>query len=104
MSTDLLEKKRLTAEEFLALPDDGIDRWLINGEVREFGTMTVRNWMHSTIMAKLTLAIGKWWEQQPPPRGLIPLRDIEPIGVRRRRWSESRAGSTSGRQSRPALV
>lgn len=71
MSTDVLEKKRMTAEEFLALPDDGIDRWLIDGEVREFGTMTVRNWMHSTIMAQLVIAIGAWWKQQPPPRGVI---------------------------------
>jgi Uma2 family endonuclease len=61
----------MTVEEFLALPDDGIDRWLINGEVREFGTMTVRNWMHSTIMAQLVIAIGDWWKQQPPPRGII---------------------------------
>jgi Uma2 family endonuclease len=65
------KKKRITVEEFLALPDDGIDRWLIRGELREAGEMTVRNWMHSTIMARLALAIGKWWEQQPAPRGTI---------------------------------
>jgi Uma2 family endonuclease len=61
----------MSVEEFLALPDDGIDRWLIDGEVREFGTMTVRNWVHSTIMAQLVMAIGDWWKQQLPPRGII---------------------------------
>ena len=38
------EKKTMTAEEFLALPDDGIRARLIRGEVRpEDRRMTVRN-------------------------------------------------------------
>ena len=36
----------MTIEEFLALPDDGVDRELIRGELREKG-MTVRNRYHS---------------------------------------------------------
>ncbi len=38
------EKKLMTAEEFLALPDDGKERWLVRGEVfpRE-PSMTMRN-------------------------------------------------------------
>ena len=27
--------KLMTAEEFLALPDDGVERWLIRGQLRE---------------------------------------------------------------------
>jgi hypothetical protein len=27
--------RTMTAEEFLALPDDGVERWLIRGELRE---------------------------------------------------------------------
>ena len=27
--------KLMTVEEFLALPDDGVERWLIRGELRE---------------------------------------------------------------------
>ena len=41
----------MTADEFLALPDDGVERWLIHGEVREFG-MTIRNRWHSNAEPK----------------------------------------------------
>jgi Uma2 family endonuclease len=33
--------KLMTEEEFLALPDDGIERWLVNGELREGNRQTV---------------------------------------------------------------
>ena len=66
------EKKKMTVEEFLALPDDGVERWLINGELREGdATVTVRNWLHSSIMARLSLTLGKWWERLESPRGVI---------------------------------
>jgi len=27
--------RKMTAEELLAMPDDGVERWLIRGELRE---------------------------------------------------------------------
>src|SRR4051812_183807 len=44
---------KMTVEEFLALPDDGVHRELIHGRVRELG-MTTRNRFHSQIEANLT--------------------------------------------------
>jgi len=42
---------KMTVEEFLELPDDGVERWLVDGEVRVIGEpgedgMTIRNYMH----------------------------------------------------------
>jgi hypothetical protein len=35
MSMSIAEiPRKMTAEEFLALPDDGVERWLIRGELR----------------------------------------------------------------------
>jgi hypothetical protein len=41
----------MTTEELLALPEDGVDRWLIRGQLRD-KRMTVRNRTHSRIMAR----------------------------------------------------
>lgn len=60
----------LTTEEMLALPDNGVDRWLIAGELRE-RPMTVRNRFHSRIMACVTTELELWLRQQPSPRGLV---------------------------------
>lgn len=60
----------MTAEEFLALPDDGVERWLINGELREVG-MTKRNRLHSRTMILLGTALENWLRTQPPPRGEV---------------------------------
>lgn len=74
MSTTALppEKKLMTAEEFLALPDDGKERWLIRGEVcPKEPAMTVRNRRHSRIEATVAKLLGMWLDQQPVPRGEI---------------------------------
>lgn len=66
--------KLMTTEEFLALPDDGVERWLINGEVRQWGggkPVTVRNWVHSAVMMSLGACLKAWRDQQPPPRGRV---------------------------------
>jgi Uma2 family endonuclease len=69
MASVTTETKHLTTEELLALPDDGVRRWLINGELRE-GEMTVRNWIHSAIMVKLSFALEQWRQQLTGPRGV----------------------------------
>jgi Uma2 family endonuclease len=61
----------ITTEELLALPeDDGIERVLIRGELRE-EPMTKRNRWHSTAEARLARVLGVWLLGQPAPRGEI---------------------------------
>jgi Uma2 family endonuclease len=59
----------MTTEEFLALPDDGAERWLIRGAVREFGGSTLRPRDHARVTARLAQLFGNWLDAQPPPRG-----------------------------------
>jgi Uma2 family endonuclease len=65
--------KLMTAEEFLALPDDGVERWLIRGELREKRDtdMTVRNRTHSITEGRVTGFLFKWLWDQPAPRGEV---------------------------------
>src|SRR5438105_2067804 len=72
MSTALSppEKKLMTAEEFLAIPEDGISRELINGEVREYG-MTLRNHMHGEVVINVGYLLKAWNAEQPRPRGMV---------------------------------
>ncbi len=74
MSTAVADEKRLmTAEEFLALPDDGVERWLIRGELREKRDtdMTMRNMPHSITEARVTGHLFIWLQTQPHPRGEV---------------------------------
>jgi hypothetical protein len=49
----------MTTEELLALPADGVERWLIKGALRE-KPMTVRNRLHSKVMAAVTFELENW--------------------------------------------
>jgi len=64
----------MTTEEMLALPDDGTERWLIRGELRE-RPMTWRNRTHSHVVARVTGVIDLWLSQQPKPRGWLGTGD-----------------------------
>ncbi len=64
----------MTIEEFLALPDDGVERWLVDGVVREFhrdDPMTVCNRYHSIVLALVCAELIAWLRQQPLPRGQV---------------------------------
>lgn len=65
--------KRMTVEEFLALPDDGVERWLIRGELREKrdADTTRRNKPHSITEARIAARLGAWLATQPEPRGEV---------------------------------
>src|SRR4051812_32491393 len=60
----------MTAEELMALPDDGVERELIRGELRE-KPMTRRNPMHSEVEANIAHLLKHWLDQQPQPRGKV---------------------------------
>ncbi len=51
----------MTAEELLALPEDGMDRELLRGERKEKPT-TYRNRFHVQTVAKLTHLLFQWLE------------------------------------------
>jgi Uma2 family endonuclease len=60
----------MTVEEFLAIPDDGIERMLIDGVVRELGAPR-RRWIHATVLANLSCLLTNWVWTQPRPRGRV---------------------------------
>ena len=63
----------MTLEEFLALPDDGIKRDLINGVLREYPekTVTRRNRRHSRVECSIGHLLKSWLLRQPTPRGEV---------------------------------
>src|SRR6056297_3414718 len=60
----------MTIEGFLDLPDDGMRRELIRGELRE-SEMTRRSRSHSSSESRVARFLGNWLDTQPEPRGLI---------------------------------
>jgi Uma2 family endonuclease len=62
--------KPRTAEEIMAMPDDGICRELIRGELREEPRIPGAP-KHSAAQAAIAWLLGKWLDQQPEPRGVI---------------------------------
>jgi Uma2 family endonuclease len=66
----IAESPVMTTEELFALPEDGIERDLIRGQLRE-RPMTKRNRRHSRIMIRVGKLLEDWLEQQPEPRGQI---------------------------------
>ena len=71
----------MNSEQLLALPDDGRERWLIAGELRE-GDTTRRNRGHSRVEANICGELRIWAKRQPEPRGEVLAGEA---GVRLRR-------------------
>ena len=60
----------LTTDQLLAMPHDGMERWLIDGELRE-KPMTVRNRLHSRLMMTVGFFLESWNRAQAAPRGEV---------------------------------
>ena len=79
MAATLAPEKIWTTEDLLAIPDDGIRRWIIDGrlyeqlpdETRTEEDMTVRNRFHSSAMANITTLLNNWRWTQPEPWGAV---------------------------------
>ncbi|MHC5542689.1 Uma2 family endonuclease [Singulisphaera rosea] len=69
MST-MAQTSAMSTEELLQLPDDDVERELIDGQLRE-RPMTKHNRWHSSSMFHLGYLLGDWWRRQPELRGLI---------------------------------
>jgi Uma2 family endonuclease len=78
----------MTTAELLALPENGMDRWLLRGELRE-KPMTIRNRFHSRIMIRLGKLLDNWLDEQPAPRGQVLGGEA---GVRLRRDPDTTCG------------
>ncbi len=64
----------VTTEELLAMPDDGVERWLIRGQLRESQrekTATFRNRLNTRIEARLAQLLLNWSDERPEPRGQV---------------------------------
>lgn len=60
----------MTTEEMLELPDDGKERWLRYGVLRE-KEMTKRNRFHCATMIRVGKFLDNWLDTQPEPRGWV---------------------------------
>lgn len=66
----VVAKKLATTADLLAQPDDGVERWLVNGTVQEVG-MTIRNKHHTRTESQVGHLLRTWLEGQPAPRGAV---------------------------------
>jgi Uma2 family endonuclease len=78
----------MTTEALLALPQNGVDRWLIRGQLRE-RPMTVRNRVHSRVLIRVGYLLESWLERQPRPHGSVLGGEA---GVRLRRNPDTTVG------------
>jgi Uma2 family endonuclease len=77
MSAPVAERL-MTTEELLAMPDDGVDRWLIRGQLRENRgeDVTRRNRWHTRVEARISQLLGDWLDRQPAPRGEVHAGEV----------------------------
>jgi Uma2 family endonuclease len=60
----------MTTEQLLAMPEDGMDRDLIRGELRE-RPMTRRSRLHARTESRVAHLLNLWLDGQPEPRGEV---------------------------------
>src|ERR671925_167188 len=65
--------RKMTTEELLAMPDDGVERWLIRGELRENpeADMNRRSPDHGRTCVSIAYFLKSWVRSQKPPRGNV---------------------------------
>lgn len=70
-------KKVYTEADLLAMPEDGITRWLVGGQIVEKGrdsesaTVTARNKYHTRVQTRISYLLETWCDAQPEPRGTV---------------------------------
>jgi Uma2 family endonuclease len=76
MTTATATPKVWTVTDLLAMPDDGVERWVIRGHLRmKPGHADARGFVRSRtealILANVGSALVTWSRQQPDPRGAV---------------------------------
>jgi len=66
----IAESPLLTTEDLLAIPDDGMHRELIRGQLKE-APMTKRNRFHAYAEARIARFLDEWIDTQSEPRGQV---------------------------------
>ena len=77
--TTVTSPELMTTEALLQLPEDGTERWLIKGKLRQKqktvelrqNQRAVRDRFHSSVMAATTTYLKNWRDHQPEPRGEV---------------------------------
>ena len=69
-------EKLYTTADLLALPDDGVERWLIDGRIVQVGNaegepVTIRNKHHTLTQSLVNGELEAWRKTQPKPRGQV---------------------------------
>ena len=71
-ASDLIPvRPRMTVAGFLELPDDGVDRMLLDGEVWEMGESKLQGHLHGAVLARLAFWLVAWNKTRPRPRGQV---------------------------------
>ncbi len=65
------KQRLMTTEDLLAMPDDGIERWLIRGQLREADEVTRRNYRHSTYNMRFGQVLLNWLDAHPEMGGRV---------------------------------
>lgn len=116
MASATATKRLMTTEELLALPDDGVERYLIRGELREIhpdrkgrDDVTIRNRHHCRVTTEMVYVLRRWLDPLPHPRGRVYTGEV---GVRLRGDPETTVGidvvyvsaDTEARQTRDTTL
>lgn len=76
MTTESVAPRVWTVADLLAMPDDGVERWVIRGRLREKpGRPDARGFVRcraeAAILANIGAALVRWSRRQPEPRGAV---------------------------------
>jgi Uma2 family endonuclease len=70
MSTAAAPLKVWTTDDLLAMPDDGVERWMIRGQLRE-KPQEFKTRDHAAVLATIGTALVEWLRSRPKPRGAV---------------------------------
>ena len=68
----------ITTKQLMAMPEDGMDRELIRGELRE-RPMTKRNRFHTRTVSRITYLLERWCTDQPGSLGEVHSGEVGTI-------------------------
>jgi Uma2 family endonuclease len=67
---DPVATKYAATNALLALPDDGVERWVVDGEIEVIGSALRDKW-HSLTAATTSFVLTEWLQSHPHPHGSL---------------------------------